>query len=98
MTAAFDDPKYSVWLILDRKLSEQFDPLIEELTTAIHKHHNLRERKDTREVTRKALSVILANLVKPPVYVPLRCRVSGTGGRIPSAWSASVIAVANSAR
>jgi hypothetical protein len=25
-------------------------------------------------------------VVKPPVYVPLRCRVSGTGGRIPSAW------------
>jgi hypothetical protein len=76
MAATFDDPKYSVWLRNELVLSDQFDPLIDELTAAIHKHRKLPERKDTREVTRKALSVILANLLRaflrgPNLFVAL---------------------------
>lgn len=75
-SAQFDEPRYSVWLRSDLKLSETFDPLVDQLTDAIHSHFNLRERSDTREASRVALSVVLANLFRahqrdPNLYVAL---------------------------
>ena len=37
----------------------------------------------TRFMVNSYLRSIGAGQVKPPVYVPLRCRVSGTGERLP---------------
>lgn len=63
--ARFDKPRYSVWLRPDLRLNETFNPLIDHLMDAIHAHVSLRERRDTREGTGIALSVILFSFFVP---------------------------------
>lgn len=88
------DPKYCVFLKPEFCLSPIFDELILGYAHDVHRHFELRERKDTLVSTKKALSVVLGNLYRahqrdPNLAVALSLSGNSyrSGGRNPMAVS-----------
>ncbi len=78
-----DDPRYSERMNLNLELSSEFAGVIGELVEEVHRSAKLkRVRTDTKDVTTKALRVVLGNLLRcyqrdPQLYVALSLDAGG---------------------